>query len=44
MRKWIQGKKGEKQAWVSIIDNENPGPCDEKIYTIFFAKHDYECK
>ena len=33
MRKWIEEKKGEKQAWVSIIDNEDPGPCDEKIYT-----------
>ena len=35
MRKWIEEKKGEKQAWVSIIDNKDPGPCDEKIYTIF---------
>ena len=44
MRKWIEEKKGEKQAWVSVIDNEDPGPCDEKIYNIFFAKHDDECK
>ena len=29
---------------MSVIDNKDPGPCDEKIYTIFLAKHDDECK
>ena len=27
-----------------MIDNEDPGPSDEKIYTIFFTKHDDDCK
>ena len=44
MRKWIEERGGAKQAWVTVIDNEDPGPCDEKVYTIFFAKHDEDCK
>ena len=44
MRKWIEGKRGEKQAWVTVIDNEDPGPSEEKIYTIFFTKHDEDCE
>ena len=44
MRKWIEERKEAKQVWVTIIDNEDPGPCDEKVFTIFFAKHDDDCK
>ena len=29
---------------MTVIDNEDPGPCDEKVFTIFFAKHDDDCK
>ena len=29
---------------MSVIDNEDPGPSDEKIYTIIFAKHDDDCE
>ena len=44
MRKWIEEKGGAKQVWVTVIDNEDLGPSDEKVYTIFFAKHDDDCK
>ena len=44
MRKWIAEKGNTRQAWVTVIDNEDPGPCEEKIFTIFFAKHDDDCK
>ena len=44
MKKWIEERKGERQAWVSVMDNEDPGPSDEKIYTIFFTKHDDDCE
>ena len=44
MRKWIEGRKEEKQASVSVIDNEDPGPSDEKIDTIFFTTHDNDCE
>ena len=44
MRKWIVEKGNARQAWVTVIDNEDPGPCEEKIFTIFFAKHDDDCK
>ena len=44
MRKWIAEKGDMRQTWVTVIDNEDPGPCEEKIYTIFFAKHDDDCK
>ena len=44
MRQWI-GKHGDKkQAWVTVIDNDEPGPSDEKIFAIFFAKHEDNCK
>ena len=42
MRKWIEG--GAKKAWVTVIDNKDPGPSDKKVYTISFAKHDDDCK
>ena len=44
MRKWIAEKGNTRQAWVTVIDNEDPGPCEENIFTIFFAKHDDDCK
>ena len=45
MRKWLeeQGKE-EKQAWVIVMDSEDPRPSEEKIITIFFTKHDQDCK
>ena len=44
MRKWIEEKGDTRQAWVMVIENEDPGPCDKKVYTIFFTKHDDDCK
>ena len=44
MRRWIAEKGNTRQAWVTVIDNEDPGPCEEKIFTIFFAIHDDDCK
>ena len=45
MRKWLeeQGKQA-RQAWVIVMDSEDPRPSDEKIITIFFTKHDQDCK
>ena len=45
MREWL-GKRGEeeRQAWVVVMDSEDPRPSEEKIISIFFAKHDQDCK
>ena len=45
MREWLE-KQGEetKQAWVIVMDHEDPRPGDERTITIFFAKHKDECK
>ena len=45
MREWL-GKQDEetKQAWVIVMDHEDPRPSDERTITIFFAKHKDECK
>ena len=44
MRQWIEGQGNTKQAWVTVIDNEDTGPSDETVFSIFFAKHDGDCK
>ena len=45
MRKWLEEQDKEtKQAWVIIMDSEDPRPSEEKIITIFFTKHDQDCK
>ena len=45
MRKWLEGQEKEtKQAWVIVMDSEDPRPSEEKIITIFFTKHDQDCK
>ena len=43
-KQWIEEQRGARQAWVTVIDNEDPGPCDKRIFSIFFAKHDEDCK
>ena len=45
MREWL-GKQGmeEKQAWVVVMDSKDPRPSEEKIISIFFTKHDQDCK
>ena len=44
MRQWIEGQGNVKQEWVTVIDNEDTGPSDETVFSIFFAKHDGDCK
>ena len=45
MREWLE-KQGEeaKQAWVVVMDHEDPRPSNERTTTIFFTKHKDECK
>ena len=31
MRKWIGEKGDTREAWVTVIDNEDPGTCEEKV-------------
>ena len=45
MRQWLEKQdEGERQAWVIVMDSEDPRPSEEKIITIFFTKHDQDCK
>ena len=44
LRQWIEGQENTRQALVTVIDNEDPGPSDEKIFSMFFAKHAEDCK
>ena len=45
MRKWLEEQgEGARQAWVIVMDSEDPRPSEEKIITIFFTKHDQDCK
>ena len=44
MRKWLEERKEARQLWVTVIDNEDTGPCEEKVFTIFFVKHEDDCK
>ena len=45
MREWLEKRsKEERQAWVVVMDSEDPRPSEEKIISIFFTKHDQDCK
>ena len=45
MRKWLEEQeKDRRQAWVIVMDSEDPRPSEEKAITIFFTKHDQDCK
>ena len=45
MREWLEKQsEGERQAWVVVMDSEDPRPSEEKIISIFFTKHDQDCK
>ena len=43
MREWLEKRsKGERQAWVIVMDSEDPRPSEEKIILIFFTEHDQD--
>ena len=45
MEDWLGKQREEvKQVWVLVMDNEDPRTSDERIVTIFFTKHDEDCK
>ena len=44
MRQWINEHGDKKQAWVIIIDSDDPGPSDERIFSMFFARHEDDCE
>ena len=44
MRQWINEHGDKKQAWVTIIDSDDPGPSDERIFSMFFTKHEDDCE
>ena len=41
MRRWLEGQNREaRQAWVIVMDSEDPRPGEDETITIFFTNHD----
>ena len=44
MKQWINEHGDKKQAWVTVIDSDEQGPSDEKIFSMFFTTHKDDCE